>query len=112
MRGAATRLRGDAGRAAAAGFVALPLSWLSREALASRLIKDRSTASNQPASKRAAQFLALPRNKKQRQADCNHIFANGDQEVLNVQIETSPDAVTQKSADDAAYSTKQHSREQ
>jgi hypothetical protein len=29
-----------------------------------REIKDRSTAPNQPASKRAAKYLALPRNKK------------------------------------------------
>jgi hypothetical protein len=61
---AAMRTRADAGKAVAAGFVVLRLRSLSPEALASRLIKDRSAGPNQSASRRAAKFLASPRNKK------------------------------------------------
>lgn len=50
-------------------------------------------------------FLALPRNKKQRQAYCNQIFADGDHDVLDAQIETFPYGVAEKSADNAAYAT-------
>jgi hypothetical protein len=47
----------------------------------------------------------LPRNKKERQDDSNYIFANGDYYVLKMQIDTPPDIVAEKSADNAAYST-------
>lgn len=47
-----------------AGFAASLLNGLSRKALASRLIKDKSLAANQSALKRPAKFLALSRNKK------------------------------------------------
>ena len=102
---AVTRTRAGAGKTAVGGFVALLLSSLSSEALTSRLIKDKSTAPNQSALKRAAKFLASPRNKKQRQTHCNHIFAHGDNHVLNMQIQTSPETVADESADKAAYST-------
>src|ERR1700751_5093190 len=104
---AATRTRADAVTTAAAGFVALLLSWGFAQALASRLFKDRSVAPNQSASKCAAKFLPLARNKNQRQPDGNHIFANGGDGVFNARIahQPSPDVVPEKGAGNAAYST-------
>jgi len=109
---AATRIRADVAKAAAAGFVGAVLTGLSREALASRLIKDRSAAPNQSASKRAPKFFALPRNKKKRQTNGNNIFANRDHAIIDVQIQTFSDAVADKSANNAAYPTEKCSRQQ
>src|SRR5439155_16276785 len=108
MRRAATPTRADAARAAAAQSVAARSSRSFPEASPFRQINKQIGGTESIRFDPRTRISASARNKEKGENDRDQIFADGDKEILDVQIphQAAPDFIASECSDHASYSSK------